>query len=74
MGNKRNWESRIPTVKIQLKKKTKKRQGREEPQLIKKKIYTQREREGKLRETSVVSAGGGAVFPLPFILSLSQLC
>lgn len=72
MGNKRNWESRIPTVKIQLKKK--KRQGREEPQLIKKKIYTQREREGKLRETSVVSAGGGAVFPLPFILSLSQLC
>lgn len=73
MGNKRNWESRIPTVKIQLKKK-KKRQGREEPQLIKKKIYTQREREGKLRETSVVSAGGGAVFPLPFILSLSQLC
>lgn len=57
-----------------VKKKKKKRQGREEPQLIKKKIYTQREREGKLRETSVVSAGGGAVFPLPFILSLSQLC
>lgn len=54
--------------------KKKKEQGREEPQLIKKKIYAQREREGKLRETSVVSAGGGAVFPLPFRLSHSQLC
>ena len=52
----------------------KKKQGREEARLIKKKTYTQREGEGKLRETSAVSAGGGAVFPLPFILPLSQLC